>query len=43
MRPVETIPGVKGGWGKENDGMNSSLRYFIRTFVNVIIYSQHNN
>jgi hypothetical protein len=27
MRPVETIPGMEGGWIKETDGVNSILIY----------------
>jgi hypothetical protein len=46
MRPVDTIPGMWGGEIKENDGVEWIQLwytwYIIRTFVNAIVYPQHN-
>jgi hypothetical protein len=35
MRPVETIPGIGGGW--------IQLWYIVRSFVNVTVYPQYSN
>jgi hypothetical protein len=46
MRHVETIPAMGGGLEiKENDGEGDfkHIWYIVITFVNAIMYPQHNN
>jgi hypothetical protein len=44
MRPVEIIPGMGGRRIKEMMvGADSTLIYIVKTFINVILYFQHNN
>jgi hypothetical protein len=44
MRPVETVPGMRG-WGDKGEWWRGwiQLWYILRTFVNVTMYPQHNN
>jgi hypothetical protein len=43
MRPAKTIPGMGGEGRKENDGGVEFNYKYLRTLVNVTVYSQYNN
>jgi hypothetical protein len=42
MRPVDTIPGIGNMDKGEYGGMNLT-KIYCKNFVNVTVYSQHNN
>jgi hypothetical protein len=44
IRPVETIPGMRGGKIKENHGVGwIKVWYIIRPFVNITMYPKNKN
>jgi hypothetical protein len=42
IRPIKTIPGMRGGDIKESDG-GDEFNYDVRNSINVTVYPQYSN